>query len=104
MSFGELLWWLSGKESKGDTGDMDLIPGLGRPPGEGKGKPLQYSFFFNFLNKFIHFNWRLITLQYCSGFAIHCHESTPVFLPEESHGQRSQRAIDHGVAKELDVT
>ena len=21
--------------------------------------------------KFIYFNWRLITLQYCSGFAIH---------------------------------
>ena len=25
--------------------------------------------------KFIHFNWRLITLQYCIGFAIHQHES-----------------------------
>ena len=25
--------------------------------------------------KFIYFNWRLITLQYCSGFAIHRHES-----------------------------
>ena len=24
----------------------------------------------------IHFNWRLITLQYCIGFAIHQHEST----------------------------
>ena len=24
-----------------------------------------------FLNKFIYFNWRLITLQYCIGFAIH---------------------------------
>ena len=29
-------------------------------------------FFFN-LN---YFNWRLITLQYCIGFAIHQHEST----------------------------
>ena len=28
-----------------------------------------------FVNLFIHFNWRLITLQYCSGFAIHSHES-----------------------------
>ena len=27
------------------------------------------------LNKFIYFNWRLITLQYCIGFAIHQHES-----------------------------
>ena len=28
-----------------------------------------------FKNKFIYFNWRLITLQYCIGFAIHQHES-----------------------------
>ena len=36
-----------------------------------------FSFFFLiFLKyKFIYFNWRLITLQYCSGFAIHQHES-----------------------------
>ena len=26
--------------------------------------------------KFIYFSWRLITLQYCIGFAIHWHEST----------------------------
>ena len=26
--------------------------------------------------KFIYFNWRLITLQYCIGFALHQHEST----------------------------
>ena len=30
--------------------------------------------FFNL--KFIYFNWRLIILQYCIGFAIHQHEST----------------------------
>ena len=29
-----------------------------------------------FLYKFIYFNWMLITLQYCIGFAIHQHEST----------------------------
>ena len=29
-----------------------------------------------FKYKFIYFNWRLITLQYCIGFAIHQHEST----------------------------
>ena len=35
-----------GKESTcnvGDTGDLGLIPGLGRSPGAGKGYPLQYS-------------------------------------------------------------
>ena len=30
-------------------------------------------FFFQF--KFIYFNWRIITLQYCIGFAIHQYES-----------------------------
>ena len=29
----------------------------------------------SFFKKFIQFNWRLITLQYCSGFAIHWHKS-----------------------------
>ena len=33
----------AGKESAGNAGDLDLIPGLGRSPGEGKGYPLQYS-------------------------------------------------------------
>ena len=31
--------------------------------------------YFFFIYKFIYFNWRLITLQYCIGFAIHQHES-----------------------------
>ena len=31
------------KESACNAGDLDLIPGLGRSPGEGKGYPLQYS-------------------------------------------------------------
>ena len=33
----------AGKESTCNEGDLDLIPGLGRFPGEGKGYPLQYS-------------------------------------------------------------
>ena len=34
-------------------------------------------FFLVFLKfKFIYFNWRLITLQFCIGLAIHQHEST----------------------------
>ena len=33
----------AGKESACNAGDLGLIPGLGRAPGEGKGYPLQYS-------------------------------------------------------------
>ena len=32
-----------GKESTCNAGDLGLIPGLGRSPGEGKGYPLQHS-------------------------------------------------------------
>ena len=32
-----------GKESACIAGDLNLIPGLGRSPGEGNGYPLQYS-------------------------------------------------------------
>ena len=31
------------KKSTCNAGDLGLIPGLGRSPGEGKGYPLQYS-------------------------------------------------------------
>ena len=31
----------------GDTGDVGLIPGSGRSPGEGNGNPLQYSYLEN---------------------------------------------------------
>ena len=34
--------WLSGKESACQAGNVGLIPGLGRSPGEGNSNPLQY--------------------------------------------------------------
>ena len=34
---------LGGKTSAYNPGDLGLIPGLGRSPGEGHGNPLQYS-------------------------------------------------------------
>ena len=33
----------AGKESTCNAGELGLIPGLGRSPGEGNGNPLQYS-------------------------------------------------------------
>ena len=33
-----------GKASARNVGDLGLIPGLGRSPGEGNGNPLQYSY------------------------------------------------------------
>ena len=45
-----------------------------------------YIVFFSFFeNMFIYFNWRLITLQYCIGFAIHQHELI-VFQEWEARG------------------
>ena len=46
MSYIKFLVFPSGSDSKESTcneGDLDSVPGLGRPPGEGYGKPLQYS-------------------------------------------------------------
>ena len=34
---------LGHKESACSVGDLGLVPGLGRSPGEGNGNPLQYS-------------------------------------------------------------
>ena len=36
-----------GKEPACNAGDLGLLPGLGRCPGEGKGNPLQYSYLQN---------------------------------------------------------
>ena len=38
-----LPWWLKGKASARNAGDLGLIPGSGKSPGEGDGKPLRYS-------------------------------------------------------------
>ena len=37
----------AGKVSACNAGDLDLIPGLGRYPGEGNGSPLQYFYLEN---------------------------------------------------------
>ena len=45
---------LAGKESACNAGDLGLILGLGRSPGEGKGYPLQYSGLENFMDCIVH--------------------------------------------------
>ena len=42
------------KESTCNTGDLGLIPGLGRSGGEGKGYPLQYSGLENSMDCIVH--------------------------------------------------
>ena len=44
----------AGKESTCNVGDLGLIPGLGRSPGEGKGYPLQYSGLENSMDYTVH--------------------------------------------------
>ena len=42
---------LDSKESTCNAGDLGLIPGLGRYPGEGNGNPLQYSCLENSMDR-----------------------------------------------------
>ena len=42
---------LDDKESACNAGDLGLIPGLGRSPGEGDGYPLQYSCLENSMDR-----------------------------------------------------
>ena len=44
----------AGKVSACNLGNLGLIPGLGRSPGEGKGYPLQYSSLENSMDCIIH--------------------------------------------------
>ena len=39
------------KNLPADIGDVGLIPGLGRSPGEGHGNPFQYTYMENFMDR-----------------------------------------------------
>ena len=43
-----------GKESTCNAGDLGLIPGLGRSPGERNSYPLQYAGLENFIDCIVH--------------------------------------------------
>ena len=44
----------AGEDSTYNAGDLGLIPGLGRCPGEGKGYPLQHSDLANSMDYTVH--------------------------------------------------
>ena len=46
-----LPWCSDGKESACNAGDLVLIPGSGRSPGEENGYPLQYFCLENYLDR-----------------------------------------------------
>ena len=72
----------AGKESACNVGDVGLIPGLGRSPGEGKG------YHSTILARRIPWTvW----------------QSTPVFVPGKSHGQRSLMGSSPRGHKESDT-
>ena len=62
----------AGKESSWNAGDLGLIPGLGRSPGEGKGYPLQCSGLENSMDCMAHgvaksqTQWMTLTLTFHS--------------------------------------
>ena len=44
----------AGKESTCNAGDLGSVPELGKPPGEGKGYPLQYHDLENSMDCVVH--------------------------------------------------
>ena len=61
---------LAGKETACSVGDLGLIPGLGRSPGEEKGYPLQYSGLENLFRLIVQqtYEWLLwATLLWVAG-------------------------------------
>ena len=64
----------AGKESTCNVGDLGLIPGLGRSPGEGKGYSLQYSGLENSTDRIVHGVAKSPT--WLSNFHTHTHTPT----------------------------
>ena len=73
----------AGKESACNAGDLGLIPGLGRTPGEREGYPLQYSGLENSPDCIVH---GVVKNQTgLSDFHIHFHFPLPPSYPTSLH-------------------
>ena len=111
----------------GDRRDAGLIPGLGITPGGGHGNPLPYSCLENPMDRgawqaTVHRVAQSQTrLKRLSTHICQCRrrglgpwlrnipwrrkwQPTPVFMPGESHGQRSLAGYGPGGCKESDMT
>ena len=73
-----------GKESACNSGDLGLIPGLGRFPGEKKGYPLQYSGLENSMDS-PRARKKLDKTERLSLTAFLC-SSPPIYIPSPSFG------------------
>ena len=55
------------KNPSANSGDLSLIPGSRRSPGEGNGNPLQYSCLENLMDVFFFFTWQLTRICHVKG-------------------------------------
>ena len=90
---------LVGKESACCAGDLGSIPGMGRSPGEGNGKPLQYSCLENPMDREA---WPATV----DGIARVKHDlvTQPPPPPGDSEGQESLTCCSSWGQKESDTT
>ena len=81
----------AGKESAHNAGDLGLIPGLGRLPGEGKSYPLQYSGLENSMDCIDHVvtkSWNCVTFILILTYHIfHCDHLNAFLSSPQKHTQ-----------------
>ena len=71
FSFFDFPCGSAGKESACSVGDLGLIPGLGRSPGEGTGYPLQYSGLENSMDNSMCSPWGCRELDTIERLSLH---------------------------------
>ena len=96
----------AGKESTCNAGDPRSIPGSRSSPGEGIGYPLQYSWASLVAQTVKNLPAMWETWIWSLGWENpwrRAWQPTPVFLPGESHGQRSLEGYSPRCHEELDM-
>ena len=89
-----------------NAGDLGLIPGSGRFPGEGNGNPLQYSCLGNPVDRGANSPWGHKESDMTERFHVTSRpwQPTPVLLPGKSHEERGLVGYSPWGCKELDTT